>query len=100
MIPYANQPTWAKLLLKGFRVRTLLAVVTSSTLILVAGMPNGETRWWIALLGCIAVWLLCAMGERERREEQQTERRAMARYVESSLHLEDSHHQQPDREND
>lgn len=48
-------------------MKTLLALVTSSTLVLIAGLPEGEHRWWLALLGCAAVWLLRLLADKEER---------------------------------
>jgi Na+/H+ antiporter NhaD/arsenite permease-like protein len=71
-------------------MRTVLVVLNCSTLILVAGLPAGNGRWWVALLGAVAVLLLGALTKQERRQEQREEREAMALQVRSTLY-----HDQP-----
>lgn len=53
-------------------MRNLLAIVASSLIILLAGQPPSDASWWLALLGCAAVWLLRLLSEREERTQHET----------------------------
>lgn len=81
-------------------MRTLLAILTSSLLIIVAGIPDAEIRLYLALLGVAAVWATWALGERERRAEQTEERRAMALHVRALLLKPDQPQTPPDPKTD
>lgn len=52
-------------------MRTLLALVASSILIINNGIPDGETQWYLTLLGCAAIGLLWALGGRQERAKVQ-----------------------------
>lgn len=52
-------------------MRTLLAIVVTACAILMAGIAQVETVWWIATLLIAAVWLLHRLGTHERRAEHQ-----------------------------
>lgn len=56
---------------KGYlpRMRTVLLIITWSTLVLIAAIPDGDIRWYLALLGCLAAGLAHVLGERERKVE-------------------------------
>ena len=53
-------------------MRTLLALVAASILVINNGILDGEIRWQLTLLGCVAIGLLWALGEREERSHHET----------------------------
>ncbi len=58
-------------------MRGFLVLVACSVFVLLAGLPaGGDTRWWLAALGCAAVAILAQLGARRERGE-----RAQLRHV-------------------
>lgn len=51
-------------------MRTLLSIVACLVIILIAGIPSGDARWYLGLLGCAAVLLLRVLSEREQYHER------------------------------
>lgn len=50
-------------------MKTLLAIVATSLVILLAKLADIPAGWWLALLGVIAVWIIHALINREQRVE-------------------------------
>lgn len=51
-------------------MRNLLMVLNLSMLVLLAGTPEGDYRWWLVVVGAVTGALLWRLAERERREER------------------------------
>ena len=49
-------------------MRNLLTILNLSMLVLLAGLPGGEFRWWLVLVGAVTAALLWRLAERERQE--------------------------------
>jgi hypothetical protein len=52
-------------------MRTLLTVLNLSMLVLLAGIPDGSVRWWLAAVGAVTALLLWRLAQRERLAEVQ-----------------------------
>lgn len=62
----------------GVAMRSMLALVVTSTLILVAGIPESDTRWLLASFGIAAVWLLRLLAQKARHKERVSDRQHAA----------------------